>query len=78
MKFNPIRRRLYTDDLVFLKALDCPSTPRWETPVGSEAPRDRTCATCDRVVVDTAVRTDREIADLLASDPDTCLKVSLD
>jgi hypothetical protein len=78
MKFNPITRRLYTDDLRFLKRLSCPSPPRWVTLTDENSEGDQTCSVCDRLIVDLSVHTDDSIAAVLAADPDTCVKVTLD
>ena len=78
MKFNPITRRLYTDDLVLLKTLNCPSIPRWEARGDENGGGDRSCTVCTRVVFDSSLRTDESIAGLLTSDPGACVKVRLD
>jgi hypothetical protein len=76
MKLNPLTNELFTDSGKFLKVLRCPKNPLWEEmqPAGSG---HRVCSACEKIVHDTAAMSDADIEDLLKSDREACLKVSV-
>jgi len=76
MKFEPISRWLFTDDDSPIKQLQCPMNRSWArmAPAGGA----RQCDTCNHLVHDTGPLSDDEVADLVAKQPEACLKVSLD
>lgn len=76
MKFDPKTKALYTDTCDFVKILHCPLEKRWEQLGTRPASAHRTCAECDKAVLDTAVLTDAEILAAVRVDPTTCLFVS--
>lgn len=77
MKFDPIRRVLYTDTGEVIKKLEC----RFALVAGDILPTTddglSRCKRCDQAIVDTNSFSDAEVLTMLRSEPDTCLKVDL-
>ena len=77
MKFNPLTRRLYTDDKVLLKQLHCPYRISWDSLQATGEEGVRLCEACERKITDTAGLRDEEVLSILERDPEACLRVSL-
>ncbi len=77
MKFNPVSRRLYTDDHELIKQLDCRQALRNIDVQLLPDDRHAMCGRCDQRVVATAGRSDEEILRLVRAEPSTCLMLAL-
>ena len=77
MKLDPLTKRLYTDDDVFLKQLHCPYRMSWNILEATGRDSVRLCTVCARNVTDTADLRDEDILSILKRDPAACLRVSL-
>jgi hypothetical protein len=77
MKFDPVSKRLYTNDNVFLKQLHCPYRMSWENLQPKSDERLRLCEVCERRIIDTIELNDEEVLTLVTKDPASCLRVSL-
>jgi hypothetical protein len=77
MKFNPISKRLYTDDKVFLKQLHYPYRMSWESLQATSEEGVRLCEVCERKIIDTDGLHDDELLSIVQRDPTSCLRVSL-
>lgn len=77
MKFNPLTKRLFTNDGRLIKQLHCPFRLDWRKLQLTEHVGARRCGICEHEVTDTALRTEEELLELLAENPEACLKVDL-
>jgi hypothetical protein len=73
MKFNPIKRILYTDGGEVIKKLECPFTVSDDS--YSHTGSDEFCHICNQPVVDTSKASDAELMRLASQHPGLCLKV---
>jgi hypothetical protein len=78
VKFNPITKRLYTDEGVLIKQLHCPYRMTWGALAPTNVAFVRRCGKCERTIVDTAGMADETVLSILRRDPSACLKVSFD
>ena len=75
MKFNPGTKQLFTDSGELVKVLRCPLPIRWEQLTATAGEPHRSCARCERQVLDTAVMSEEEVVAAVRADPSTCLCV---
>lgn len=75
MQFNPETNALYTDAGELVKVLHCPLRKQWNQLALQPAHPHRTCAACERSVLDTSRMTDAEVLATVRADPATCLAV---
>lgn len=78
MRFNPLTKRLFTDEGKLLKQLHCPYRQDWHTLTVGENAGSRRCTLCDHQIMDTALMDEPGVQKLLEENPDACLKVSLE
>jgi len=76
MKFNPLKKELYTDDSTLIKKMHCPYKLHWEALEESDT-SDRKCNRCNHMIVNTAHLTDQTLLDMVLNNPDTCLKLDI-
>lgn len=76
MKFSPQTKTLYTESGERIKTLFCPLRLHWEQLHPQTASPHRTCAACERSVLDTAQLTEAEVVAAVRADPTVCLCVS--
>lgn len=76
MQFNPETKALYTDDGELVKVLHCPLRKEWNQLALLPVSTHRTCADCERMVLDTASMSDAEVLSAVQADPTTCLAVN--
>ena len=77
MKFNPLTKRLFTNDGRLIKQLHCPFRLDWRKLEPTDDPTARRCGICQHSVTDTAHRSEAELLALMKKDPKACLKVDL-
>jgi len=75
MKFNPGTKQLFTDSGELVKVLRCPMPMRWEQLTAEAGEPHRSCAHCERRVLDTAVMSEEDVVAAVRADPSTCLCV---
>jgi hypothetical protein len=75
MQFNPETNALYTDAGELVKVLHCPLRKQWNQLVLHPSSAHRTCAECERSVLDTSGMTDAEVLKTVRANPMTCLAV---
>ena len=75
MKFNPETKALYTDAGELVKVLHCPLHKKWDQLVSLTVSTHRTCASCEKTVLDTAGMTDAEVLKAVRADASTCFAV---
>lgn len=78
MKFDPIRRVLYTGTGELIKKLECRAPLAADDLSPTSADGWSQCMRCERPIVDTSCFSDEEVFSMLRADPSTCLKVDLD
>lgn len=78
MKYNPLTRRLFTNNGRLLKQLHCPFRVDWDdlAPLGD--PTVRACDVCRHQITDTAMMDDQAVLALMTTHPDACLKVDFE
>ncbi len=74
MKLDPITKKLFTDEGVFIKQLYCPYKIDWEQLAVTSA-NNRTCTKCNHLIIDTAYVSDDALLQMLQQNPSTCLKI---
>lgn len=77
MKFNPLTKSLFTDDLRLIKRLHCPFRVDWSKLNQTNKTAVRSCDVCEHHITDTASFSDEEMLALLAKNSEACLKVNL-
>jgi hypothetical protein len=76
MKFNPIKKEVFTDSGEFIKKMDCPYRVYWENLEVLDATQ-RKCEICTHSIVDTAFFSDDELINMVRQNPATCFKINL-
>lgn len=76
MKFDPISKKVYTDQGKFLKKLHCPYQMTWDQLKEIDT-KDRFCGICKSRVVDSNDYSDQELFDIIQKNEETCLKIDL-
>jgi hypothetical protein len=76
MKFDPIRKEVFTDKGEFIKQMNCPYKVGWDN-LEELTSISRKCSNCDHLIIDTENFSDGEVLDLVRETPDTCLKIDL-
>lgn len=78
MKFDPIKKNLYTDTGELIKKLYCPYIMQWDNLINKDEDNTmRQCSNCESNIVDTAFYNDEQLLSLIKKDKKTCLKVNL-
>ena len=76
MKFNPITNTLYTDKNKLIKKMHCPyPSLRWADLSSIDGSTDKSCAICEKNVVETQNMSDEVLLELMQEAPETCLKI---
>ncbi len=76
MKFDPLKKDIYTDNGVFIKRMDCPYKMNWNK-MEIINRTTRKCSNCNHSILDTASIPDEELLKLVRLNPGTCLKIDL-
>ncbi len=76
MKFNPIKKAIYTDNDKLIKKLDCPYKKQWDG-LSEYNEKSRKCLTCNNLVVDTKYLSEEKLVNMVKENPDICIKVDL-
>ncbi len=76
MRFDPLKKEVYTDKGEFVKQMNCPYKMNWD---GLEEADfvSRKCSNCDQLIVDTENLSDDDLLNMIKQNPDTCLKIDL-
>ena len=77
MKYDPIKKQLFTDNGLLIKNLNCPIKMNWENLKSNNGNKFRTCSECEKSVIDTDFYSDNELYKIMQENPNLCLKVSL-
>lgn len=79
MRFDPVSKRLSTDDGRFIKELHCPLQKRWDEmePVG-DGDRVRTCGSCRKNVHNLEGMSDYEVLRRFRGEREECVMLRLD
>jgi hypothetical protein len=77
MKFDPIKKEVYTDNGEFVKQMNCPYKLNWDN-LEATSKTFRKCANCDHLIINTEYLSDDELLSMVKENPDTCLKIDLD
>jgi hypothetical protein len=76
MKFNPIKRILYTDKGDIIKKLDCPYKVHFSEPVTDAAPVDEhTCHICNGQIIDVKNYQESDLVKLSSNGSNVCFKI---
>ena len=76
MRFDPIKKEVYSDQGEFIKKMNCPYKLNWMN-LDATNTTSRKCSNCDRLVVDTKFLSDDELQNMVKQNPNTCLKIDL-
>ena len=76
MKYNPRTKKLYTDNMIFIKQLSCPYNINWDMLPKNNDIAKRFCSLCQDYVYDTNEFSDVEVLQMVKNKQDTCLKLS--
>jgi hypothetical protein len=75
MKFNPIKRILYTDKGEVITKLSCPYKVSFTGEVTSESFSDHICDICNGEIVDTSSLGDDDLLTLAKTSSNLCIKI---
>ena len=78
MKFNPIKRILYTDKGEVIKKLDCPYKVTFSEPTIDSPVNEHICSICNGEIVDTNGYDDADLLRLMDKGHNLCFKVEPD
>ena len=76
MKFDPIKKEVYTDNGEFVKQMNCPCKMNWDN-LEVTSKTFRKCSNCDHLIIDTKYLSDYELLNVVRENPETCLKIDL-
>ncbi len=76
MKFNPVTKRLLTNDGDLIKILHCPLGVDWQN-LNKVSSYQRYCEFCDKNIIDIRHLDDKAVMTLVAQDPSVCLKLDI-
>ena len=76
MKFDPIRKEVFTNNDEFVKKMDCPYNMNWDN-LEITSSTNRNCNNCDQTIIDTSYISDNEILKMVTQNPKTCLRIDL-
>lgn len=76
MKFDPIRKEVFTDTGEFIKQMNCPYKMSWNKLEATNSSH-RKCSKCDHLIVDTKHLSDDELLNEVRANANTCLKIDL-
>jgi hypothetical protein len=76
MKFDPIKKEVYTDKGELVKKMNCPFKMKWDD-LEAVNNSSRKCTKCDHFIVDTAYFSDDELLNMVRENPKTCLTIDL-
>jgi len=76
MKFNPIKKEIYTDNEEFVKKLNCPHRVNRNNLEQLDKNLHK-CSNCDHIIFDTKFMSDSELIKIIRIEPKTCLKIEL-
>lgn len=76
MKFDPIKKELFTENGEFIKKMNCPYKVNWDNLEKSNS-LSRRCLNCDQQIVDTEHLSDDALLIMMRENPNTCLKINL-
>jgi len=78
LKFNPITKKIYTDDGEYLKKMYCPFIIQWNKLNSIDNSNTiKNCLICKKNIIDTAFFNDEQIRNMIKEDKKTCLKINL-
>lgn len=76
MKFNPIKKLLFTNDGVLIKKLHCPYGIKWDS-LPSKQLGYKSCSICDKHIFDISHMSDDQLMKFVENDPKICLKLDI-
>ena len=76
MKYNPITKKLFTDDNQFLKKMNCPLNIDW-VKLEYFSSSSKLCNGCNKQIYDTNTFSDLQLVEIFNANPDSCVKVDL-
>ena len=77
MIFNTITNQLFTDEMLFIKKLECPFKIKWEELEITTKEGVRNCNQCVHEIVDTRFLSDEKILSIIMQNPKACFKINL-
>jgi hypothetical protein len=75
MIFNPTTGQLFTDEMVFIKKMQCPFNIPWSQLELGEKVGTRNCNKCVREIIDTRFLLDHELLAISQINPNACFKI---
>ena len=78
MKFNPITKTLFTNEGILIKKLHCPYGVKWDDLSTQQETSNRYCNICEKNIIDTDNLSDNAVINIVKSNPEVCLKISMD
>lgn len=77
MIFDISTKTLFSSDGKILKKLFCPKDIVWND-LEKTSSKTRNCRICQTEVLDTAYLTENQIIQLLATNPNSCIRINID
>ena len=76
MKYNPITKKLFTDDNQLLKKMNCPLNIDW-VKLEFYSSGSKLCNMCNKQIYDANTFSDLQLEEMFDAFPDTCVKIDL-
>jgi len=77
MIFKLSTKELFSDKGTFIKKLHCPYYIKWQELDDFKSSVHKTCSICSKTIYNSINMSDHQIVDLVARDPEACLKIGL-
>ena len=78
MKYDPIKKKLFTDKGLLIKKLHCPIKIEWSELKGNDLNKQyRVCNHCEKSITDTSYYSDKKIYKMVQNNSELCLKIDL-
>ena len=76
MKYDPIKKQLFTDKGLLIKNLNCPIKMQWTQLKNNVSyKKNRLCEHCEQSIIDTSYYSDKKLYNMAQDNPDLCLKI---
>tara|TARA_B100002052_G_scaffold88815_1_gene81719 strand:+ start:425 stop:706 length:282 start_codon:yes stop_codon:yes gene_type:complete len=78
MKYDPIKKQLFTDKGLLIKRLHCPIKIQWNELKSNDLNnKNKLCKHCTQLIIDTSYYSDKKLYNMAQDNPNLCLKIDL-
>ena len=77
MIFKLATKELFSNKGAFIKKLHCPYHIKWQELDSFKSSAHKTCSLCKKTIYNSTDMNESQVVDLVARDPEACLKIDL-